>query len=192
MQQGILAPGQVFVSFDVEANGPVPGVFSMLSLGAVAFDHQGNEIDSFQINIHELPDARRDPDTMKWWSEQGEAVWAAIRENEVAPDVAMHQFASWVKGLPGKPLAMAYPAGWDWMYLYWYLIRFNGRSPFGFQCLDMKTLAAKVLDRPFRSVGKRIMPKRWFKPGLKHTHIPVDDAREQGHMFFAMVQDEGR
>ena len=37
----------IYVSVDIEADGPIPGDFSMLSLGAVAFNDDGEEIDSF-------------------------------------------------------------------------------------------------------------------------------------------------
>lgn len=185
----LLEPGQTFVSFDVETNGTIPGVFSMLSLGAVAFNHEGNELSRFQVNIKELPDARQDHDTMLWWKKQGEDVWAAIRKDVVNAVTAMRRFDVWTSVLPGRLVPIAYPASWDWMFLYWYMIRFNGNSPFGFQCLDMKTLAAQILDLPFRSISKSVMPKSWFDPTLKHTHIPMDDAAEQGHLFFSMVCD---
>ena len=32
---------EVFFSFDIEADGPYPGDYSMLSLGCVAFDKEG-------------------------------------------------------------------------------------------------------------------------------------------------------
>jgi len=37
---------------------------------------------------------------------------------------------------PGKPVFVGYPAGFDFLFVYWYLIRFTGESPFSFSALD--------------------------------------------------------
>ena len=46
---------------------------------------------------------------------------------------------------------VAYPAGFDFLFVYWYLIHFVGRSPFSFSALDMKTYAAALLKLPYRN-----------------------------------------
>ena len=42
---------EIFVSTDVEADGPIPGPHSMLSFASVAFDEDGNELASFSRNL---------------------------------------------------------------------------------------------------------------------------------------------
>jgi hypothetical protein len=83
---------------------------------------------------------------------------------------------------------VAYPAGFDFLFVYWYLIRFVGESPFSFSALDMKTFAMALLKSEYREVVKKNMPKRWFDP-LPHTHIAVDDAIEQGALFCNMLAE---
>jgi hypothetical protein len=51
----------------------------------------------------------------------------------------------------------------------------------------MKTYSAAVLKKPLRHSNKRNMPKRWFSSKLPHTHIALDDARQQGHMAIRMM-----
>ena len=73
------------------------------------------------------------------------------------------------------------------MFVYWYLIRFTGESPFSHSALDMKTLAMAILGKEYRQSTKRSMPREWFEP-IKHTHIALDDAIEQGLLFCNMLR----
>ncbi len=98
----------------------------------------------------------------------------------------MRAYVAWLKSLPGKPVFVAYPAGFDFVFVYWYLMRFVGESPFSHSALDLKTFAWALLGGDFRAATKRNMPKSWFDP-LPHTHVAIDDAREQGHLFCNML-----
>ena len=75
---------ECYVSIDIEADGPAPGLNSMLSLGAVAFTSDGALVDTFSANL----EAREDPKTMRWWAKQPEA-WAACRTQIRDPPSAM-------------------------------------------------------------------------------------------------------
>jgi hypothetical protein len=174
------------VSVDIEADGPVPQLHSMLSLGAIALDADGQEFASFSVNLETLPGATMDPRTKKWWRTQP-AAWAACRANLEAPETALPRFAEWLEALPGKPVFVGYPASFDFMFVVWYLHRFAGRNPFGWGALDLKSYAMAKLNVPFRAVAKRTMPPAWFAacaPG--HTHIALEDAREQARLWRAM------
>lgn len=156
---------------------------SMLSLGSVAFDAGGAEIDALQINLEPLPEATPDPRTMDWWKGQPEA-WAAARVDQEPPEQAMVRYAGWVDDLPGRPVFVAYPLLFDMMFVYWYLIRFAGRSPFSHSGIDIKTMAYIGMgSAAYREATKRNMPKRWL-PQRRHSHVAIDDAREQGELFF--------
>jgi hypothetical protein len=182
---------EVYVSTDIEANGPIPGPNSMLSIASVAFSPNGVELGSFSRNLIELPGSNPDLKTMEWWS-QNEFAWSQCRLNLVDPKTAMSDYVTWVESLPGKPVFVAYPAGFDFLYVYWYLIYFLGKSPFSFSALDIKTYAMAKLGLPYRLSAKRNMPSRWFPPDNPHTHIAVDDAREQGLLFISMLKDQTR
>ena len=58
--------------------------------------------------------------------------WEAARTDPEPPADALRRYVEWVKGLPGRPVFVAYPAGFDFLFVYWYLIRFAGESPFSF------------------------------------------------------------
>src|SRR5687767_10330847 len=65
---------------------------------------------------------------------------AALERDGAEPAEAMADLTGWLRqvcGETGRPILVAYPLGFDWMFLYWYLIRFTGASPFGHSgCLD--------------------------------------------------------
>ncbi len=174
---------EIYVSIDIECDGPIPSSFSMLSLGAVAFDDGGVEIDSFSVNLHPLPKARTNPETMRWWKTHPEA-WAAVQTGQVYPEVAMRDFSSWLDNLPGTPIFVGYPVTFDFTFVSWYLQYFTGSCPFGWAGLDIKTNAMAYMGSSYRGSAKRHMPKEWSKNRGRHSHIAIEDAREQGHLFF--------
>jgi len=181
---------EIYVSIDIEADGPIPGQNSMLSLGAAAFRlGDRTPISTFDYNLQPLPEATSDPDTMAWWDTQPEA-WAAATLMACKPEHVMEQFVKWLRGLPGKPVLVGFPVTYDFMFVYWYTIKFTGfPAPFGFQGLDLKTMAALTLGIPFREATKRNMPKRWFEGCPKHTHQALDDAIGQGILFINLMTD---
>lgn len=178
---------EIYVSTDIESDGPIPGPNSMLSFGSAAFTADGKLLDTFSRNLETLPGASADPETAKWWAGQPEA-WAACRQDPVAPELAMKAYVQWVKKLPGKPVFVAYPAGFDFLFVYWYLIRFAGESPFSFSALDVKTFAMAVLKSGYREATKKHMPKRWFGDE-PHNHVALDDAIGQGRLFCNMLRE---
>jgi hypothetical protein len=182
---------EIYVSTDVETDGPIPGPHSMLSFGSAAYRSDKTLLGTFSANLQLLAGAMGHPKTMDWWAEN-QAAFDATRTGLEDPADAMRRYVDWLRTLPGKPVFVAYPAGFDFLFVYWYLIRFVGESPFSFSALDMKTFAMALLKSEYREVVKKNMPKRWFDP-LPHTHIAVDDAIEQGALFCNMLaENHGR
>ena len=178
---------EVYVSTDIEADGPIPGPYSMLSLGSAAYLADGSFVDSWSANLETLPGASSHPETMRWWRSRPEA-WRTCRRNPRPPEQVMREYAEWLDGLPGKPVFVAYPAGFDFTWVYWYLTKFVGRCPFSFAALDMKTLAMVLLQKEFHQTTKRNMPRRWFNE-KRHRHVALDDAIEQGELFCNMLAE---
>jgi hypothetical protein len=193
---------EVFISVDVETDGPIPGQNSMLSIGAAAFLEDRTMLGTFSMNLVKLDGAVADPDTEKWWATQPEA-WNACRQDIQDPAYAMARFSHWVltMGMEAQalraeaegmsktvnPVFVGYPAGFDFLFVYWYLIKFTGKSPFSFSALDIKTYAMAIMDCGYRDVNKKAM-KRFAEPNLKHTHVAVDDAIEQGYLFLNLLK----
>ncbi|CAL9574705.1 3'-5' exonuclease [Streptomyces sp. enrichment culture] len=178
----------VYVSVDVEADGPIPGPYSMLSFGAAVAGRQ--DADGY---------VAADPEALTFYRElrpiSGEFVPEALavsgldRERLLVegarPEAALREFTAWVREVSrgGQPVMCGYPAAYDWTFLYWYLMRFTGESPFGHSgCLDMKTLYATKARLPLRAVAKRTMPAGLLSR-RPHTHHALDDAIEQAELL---------
>jgi len=54
------------------------------------------------------------------------------------------------------------------MFVYWYLMRFGGDSPFSHSALDIKTYAMALIQKDYRDSVKKNMPKEWFD-AMRHT-----------------------
>lgn len=188
----MLSPNEVYVSCDIEADGPIPGPNSMLSLGATAFDHEGGYLSTFQRNVCPLEYAHPHPNTVVWWSKHPDAYAAATKDPLGASDV-MHEFVRWVQSISGQKRSVfcAFPAGYDFMWVYWYLMRFIGKSPFSHSALDIKTLAMVGMDSGYREAIKRNMPRHWFSSQNKHKHESAADSLEQGDLMFNIVKAIG-
>jgi hypothetical protein len=83
---------------------------------------------------------------------------------------------------------VGYPAGFDFLFMYWYMIAFAGESPFSFSALDVKSVAMTVLNVEYRAATKRRFPRHWFGK-KRHNHIALDDAIEQGEMFCRILKE---
>ncbi|MFH9551618.1 exonuclease [Streptomyces sp. NPDC017435] len=178
----------LYISVDIEADGPIPGPYSMLSLGAAVAGRQ--DADGFTA---------ADPARRTFYAElrpisdefDAEALAVSGLDRErladegLEPAVALARFTAWVREVSGgaQPVMCGYPASYDWTFLYWYLIRFTGGSPFGHSgCLDMKTLYATKAGLPLRAVAKRTMPPHLLSR-RPHTHHALDDAVEQAELL---------
>ena len=176
---------EIYVSTDIEADGPIPGPHSMLSFASAAYLADKTLIATFEANLELLPGAVGDPETMEWWQKQPEA-WAACRSKLREPVEVMPKYVAWLKELPGKPVFVGYPAAYDFMFVYWYMMRFVGESPFSHSALDIKSYAMALLGTDYRASVKRNMPSEWFDD-LPHTHVALDDAMGQGILFCNML-----
>jgi hypothetical protein len=181
---------EIYVSTDVEADGPIPGPHSMLSFASAAYQSDKTLIGKFAANLELLPGATGHPATMDWWKTKP-AAWAACRTDPRDPAEAMPEYVAWLKRLPGPPVFVAYPAAYDFMFIYWYLIRFAGESPFSHSALDIKTYAMALMGKGYRESVKRNMPREWFDR-LPHTHVALDDAIGQGALFCNMLAARSR
>jgi DNA polymerase III alpha subunit (gram-positive type) len=184
---------EIYISTDVETDGPIPGPNSMLSLGAAAFKNY-ELIGTFSVNLSPLPGASPDPNTEAWWKQQPKEIYNACRTDQKPPEEAMKQYVDWVLSFINrrdgtKPVFVGYPATFDFLFVYWYLIKFVGSSPFSFSALDIKSYAMAMLGSEYGKSTKKNMPKRWFNNLPPHTHKAVDDAIEQGYLFMNILKD---
>lgn len=178
----------IYVSTDIETDGQVPSVNSMLSLGSAAFFEDKTLIDTFSVNLQTLPECTANSDTMNWWKTQP-AAWEACRKNQQPPDTAMKAYCRWLEKLPGNLIFVGYLMVFDFRFVDYYLHRFVGRNPFGYAVIDISSYVMGLCGVPLEQSRMQYFPKRWFD-NLPHTHIALDDALEQGTLFCNMLAEQ--
>lgn len=186
-QQRASKTPEIYLSIDIEADGPVPGPYSMLSFGIAAFSIEKVLLGTFSRNLEPLPGATQHPRVMAWWRSTP-ALWAAYertREDVRPIRESMLACEDWCKSMRtfGKPCAVGAPAAYDFgAWLYWYLVYAVGDIPeLGFAALDLKSFAfGRIPGSRYRSLGKGTYDPAWFDADTAHTHVALDDAIEQG------------
>ncbi|GAC1442248.1 MAG: hypothetical protein NVS2B8_07910 [Vulcanimicrobiaceae bacterium] len=182
---------ELYISCDIEADGPCPGLFSMLSFGLAAFTLEKKLVGTFSRNLETLDGADQDDRTMKWWAQPDQAAaYAKSREDLSSPRGAMVDCKNWLDEMKafGRPIIVGAPSGFDFTFMYYYFQKFLGESPIGFASLDLRSYAAAVMKRQYRHVGKRQYPAEWIDENLPHTHVALDDAIEQGCILINMMR----
>ncbi|MCW3818043.1 exonuclease [Micromonospora sp. DR5-3] len=173
---------ELYVAVDVEADGPVPGPYSMISLGmAVA----GRPDLAFYTELRPISDdfvpaalavSGLDRDRL-------------LREAPSAEE-AMRSAAAWVNGLRriGRPVFLAAPAVWDGMFVHWYFVRFVGHSPFGAtgSGVDLRSYWMGLTSVEWRNTRKGMIKERLGLTDLPHTHHAGEDAAELAQVFDAV------
>jgi hypothetical protein len=187
---------EIYLSVDVEADGPIPGPYSMLSFGIAAFSIDKVLLATFTRNLELLPGAAQHPRVMAWWQSSGtlRAAYQRTREDLQPVRESMLACDAWVQSLKayGKPCAVGAPAAYDYgAWLYWYLAYAVGDVPeLGFSALDLKSFAlGRLPGTRYRSLGKGTYPPEWFDPQTPHTHIALDDAIEQGTIMVNAIRE---
>ena len=183
----------LFISVDVETDGPIPGAYSLLSFAMVVVGSFDGEIferakgqasfyrelrpisDQFQIEALEVNGLDR----------------ARLLDEGVDPRTAMNEAYSWVEEHSAgfQAVFVGYPAVFDWSWMYWYFMRYGDRgSPFGFSsCLDLKSMLATKAKLPLSLTKRSLLPKELISE-LPHTHHALDDAIEQGEFLVRLLQ----
>lgn len=179
----------LYISVDIEADGPIPGPYSMLALGlCVAGRFDGTAYEP------------RDPSEQTLYLELA-PISATFDEKALSvskldraelvrtgtdPREAMARVGKWITSVSGtdRPVICAYPAAFDWLFLYWYLERFAAESnPVGFSsCLDMKSVYTAKAKVPLDRAGRDDLPRE-LSSKRPHTHNALDDALEQADIF---------
>lgn len=152
-----------YVMVDIESDGPAPGLYSMIELGAVVV-RPGLET-SFHGRLKPLESAS--------WEADALAVSGHSREDTLSfphPGRTMLEFATWLEGsVSGRPQFVSDNNGFDWQFVNWYFHRFLGKNPFGHSSTNLGSLYKGLV----RDVTKSFKHLR----RTPHTHNPVDDAR---------------
>ena len=161
---------------DVESDGPAPGLYSMVSFGAVVVRPALDE--TFYAQLSPISDA---------WIPEALAISGHSRAEQLGfedPAAVMPRFAAWVAAHGGKrPIFISDNNGFDWSFVNYYLHRFARANPFGHSSQNLGSLYKGVVKDAFANF-KHLRRTR-------HTHHPVDDARGNAEALLAIKRDHG-
>lgn len=186
---GARVPEDVYFSADVETDGSIPGVYSMLSFAIVPagrfdgtrFERPANFENVFYRELKPISELF-EPRAL----EVNGLDRNRLIQSGASPESAMTEACDWIRAIAGnaQPVLVAYPLSFDWTWLYWYFVRFSQHgSPFSHSsCFDMKTAYAVKARRPISQSGRSSVTQV-LKPTRPHTHHAVDDAIEQAEVF---------
>jgi hypothetical protein len=161
---------------DVEADGPIPGDFSMVCFGAMMV--RPGLTDTFYGQL--APVSER-------WDPEALAISGFSRETTLGfdpPKSVMTAFAAWLADKSkGRPVFVSDNNGFDWQFINWYFHHYIGANPFGYSSVNLGSLY-KGLVRDMRPSVKHLRR-------TAHTHHPVDDARGNAEALLEMVATLG-
>jgi hypothetical protein len=162
-----------FVMVDTEADGPIPGDYSMVSFGAVIVEP--GLARSFYGRLKPISEAWL-PDALK--------VSGHTREETLAfdePKIVMSQFADWLKqNVKRRPQFISDNNGFDWQFVNWYFHHFLGDNPFGHSSSNLGSL--------YKGLAKDVFQNFKHLRRTEHTHHPVDDAKGNAEAMLHMKE----
>jgi len=174
----------MWFSVDIEASGPAPGVYSMLSVGACVVDHPE---ETFYAELQPISDKYEEA-ALKV-AMPGKTHASLYRSGE-DPQMVMIRFCEWVEAMAlrygGRPTFVAHNAPFDWMFVAWYLWRYVGRNPFGWDAVDTRALFMGHAGVAWEKTRLEHI-KASFPVDKMHKHHALYDALEQGELFAKMM-----
>jgi hypothetical protein len=157
---------------DVEADGPIPGKYSMVSIGAVVVEPSLSR--TFHGLTHPISDL---------WLPEALAVSGATREQHLRygdPAEVMARFEKWVlESSRGRPVFMSDNLAFDWQFVNWYFHTFLGRNPFGWSGRRIGDLYCGMV-KDGHATWKHLRK-------TPHDHHPVNDAKGNAEALLAMI-----
>ncbi len=183
----------LYVSLDLELSGNFPDVHFVTEIGLAAYDSTGRQFATLQVFLRPDPGKCFDPGTEEWYKKQpGYASWEV---RAVDPLAGMKTVQSWIakctKAIAASRMAfIAYPTSFDgmWFNIMWFRHLghpTNGKGP-GFSYIDIRSFGAGALGCSVAEASKNRRLAPYVPTDLVHTHLGVDDAMEQGQLFFAL------
>ena len=176
---------EVYISVDIEADGPIPGDYSMISFGACIVGGTAWH-EEFYTEIRYMTDQ---------FVPEALAVSGfdrAYLQNCTPAHQATRAIVGWLDDVqennPDKRLVMVgFNAPFDWMFVNYYLYHFIGRNPLGISALDSKSLYMGATGCSWGETSMAKLPAE-LKPKTGLTHNALQDAKDQALIFERVLE----
>lgn len=171
---------EAYISVDIEASGPIPGEYSMLSLGACLVE---NPTITFYVELRPIND-RFVPAALDVTG------FSLIYLEDVGrePSDAMSAFRDWIREVAAnrRPVFVGFNASFDWAFVNWYFHIFLKENPFGIAALDIKAYYMGLSGVAWSETTSSRLPEE-FKSTQSKTHNALDDAIAQAETFKKLI-----
>ena len=184
----------VYFSVDVEASGPVPGLYNLVSIGAVPVARTAGswapEEETFYVELQPIGGA---------FDAEAMAVHGIPRERLEASGTpaerAMRELSEFVqrrapRASGARAVFVGHNVGFDWSYISYYFTLFKIPNPFGYKALDIKSLAMGRLRIGWFETNKenlQVLLPSVPRMDPRQTHRADYDALFQAHLLCALM-----
>lgn len=162
-----------FISVDIEADGPVPGLFSVVSIGAVVVEKGLDR--KFYVEMAPLDGASYNESNLK--------ICGFTREQTLGflhPENAMLAFDAWLRDIKERPIFLADNPGFDFAFINYYFHKFCGANPFGWSSRRIGDIWCGR-NRDLNASWKKLRE-------TKHSHNALDDAVGNAEAFLKITE----
>ncbi len=172
-----------FISVDIEAAGPTPSQYALLSIGACTLTHprhtfyaelipDKDQVDPHSLEIHGLDLSR-------------------LAREGLPPEDALRRFATWLAEVvpPGrKPLMLGFNLPFDWMFINDTFYRYLGANPFGHSAVDIKAVYLGASGKSWAETSGSYLHQRYHDDN-ELTHNALADAIAQAIIFEGILKE---
>lgn len=168
---------EIFISVDVETAGPIPGEYSLLTIGACQVDKPDK---TFTCELKPIT-LNADPKAL----EVTGLSLTRLQLEGLEPQQAMREFNQWLQSLTDTEsdiVFVGFNAPFDWSFINYYFHRYLGENPFGFAALDIKSMYMGATNSTWRQTRSSEITKH-LQPTLAGDHDALHDAQYQAELF---------
>lgn len=162
-----------YIVVDVEADGPLPGINSMVCFGAIIVEESLSK--TFYGQTRPISTV---------FNPEALAVSGFTRQEHIKfdpPQRVMEAFRDWIKDNSiGTPIFITDNPAFDFAYINYYFHIFCGKNPFGYSGRRIGDLYCGLV-KDTRAQWKKLRD-------TKHTHHPVDDAKGNAEVLLKMKE----
>jgi DNA polymerase III epsilon subunit-like protein len=171
---------ELYISVDIEAAGPIPAEYSMLSIGAcvVKSPEKSFYVELKPINDQFIPEAL----AVSGFSLEH------LKISGIEPAEGMRAFSKWTEDAAAGllPVFVGFNAPFDWQFINWYFHVFLGRNPFGINAIDIKAYYMGFSGSAWVDTSSSRLPS-WLQPAGRKKHNALDDAIAQAEIFTRLL-----
>lgn len=157
---------------DIEADGPIPHKYSMVSFGAVIVEPSLSK--TFYGEVAPISGD---------WIPKSLAISGITRDQHMGfrdPTIVMQEFKDWIEAnnQSGRPVFISDNLAFDWQWINYYFHYFLGSNPFGY--------SGRRIGDMYCGLVKDSRAKWKHLRDTVHTHHPVDDAKGNAEVIIKM------